>query len=74
MSCSGGLDSAPWNGARPPYSRGFVTKSLSDIDCLVEQDMRAFLKHERYELSLDLCGCRVLGSSVLQLASIYGHS
>ena len=31
MSCSGGVDSAPWNGARPPNARGFDSKSLYDI-------------------------------------------
>ena len=59
-------------GMEGPYV--FRDTPVRPLSIAFEQDMRAFLKHERYELSLDLCGCRVLGSSVLQQASIYGHS
>lgn len=45
MSCSGGVDSALWNGARPPNARGFDSKSLSDILLLLRKSIRHHLHH-----------------------------
>jgi len=55
-------------------SYAFRDTPIRPLSIAFEQDTRAFMKYERYELSLDLWRMPSAGTCVLQQASIYGHS
>ena len=58
-------------GLGRPYT--FSDTPIRPLSSAFTQDTQAYVKDDRYELSLDLCGCRVPGTSVLPRASTCGH-